>query len=595
MTGSIQPLSADRTRGAQWPDPLCEVSAVVHEAVPMRDGVELATDLYLPTDVERPLAAILIRTPYDKTPEQEVAHRFAGQGYAVAVQDVRGKFASGGEFSINLNEREDGSDTVDWLAAQDWSNGRVGTYGCSYLGEDQLQLAATQNPHHRAAIAKAAGGVYRYAGLIDGGVVTLGNGLAWLAIHGGGVHDPDAQASTVPPEAYSWLPSAEIVRRLGTDIDDYTGVMTSAPTDEWWTGRGYLRDDDRFSTPVLLVDGWFDYGVSDTLRILELLRGSTADERIRDAHRLIVAPSLHCQAELCTSETVVGDLRAGDASRDYYRLYLRWFDHWLRDGADETLREPRVQLYVMGADAWRCSTEKLVETTLYLRSSGRANTRDGDGRLSQDPPPEEPPDTFTYRPLDPVPSVGGPLFYDIPDSPPGPRDQARVEARDDVLVYTSEPLGQPLEVTGPVRLTVFVASDAPDTDVTAKLVDVAPDGTALNLQDGITRLRYRNGYDEPAPQLAGPDDVVEVTVDLHATSRLFPAGHRIRVQVSSSNFPVYERNLNTGGSNFDEAEPRDTVNRVFHDRAHPSRLVLPVAGPDAAPLRSGRDLDGTDG
>jgi hypothetical protein len=588
-------LSPDRARGAQWPEPLHHVSPVLRERISMRDGVELATDLYFPVDVERPLATILIRTPYDKSGEQDVAHRFAAQGFAVAVQDVRGKFASGGEFSINLTEREDGSDAVDWLAAQEWSNGRVGTYGCSYLGEDQLQLAATQNPHHRAAIAKAAGGVYRYAGLIDGGVVTLGNGLAWLAIHGGGVHDPDAQPSAVPPEAFSWLPTAEIVRRLGTDIDDYTGVMTSIPTDPWWTGRGYLSEDDDFSTPVLLVDGWFDYGVSDTLRILELLRRKTADERIRGAHRLVVAPSLHCQAEFCTSDTVVGDLRAGDAARDYYRLYLRWFDHWLRDGSGDTLLEPRVQLYVMGADGWRCSTDGIVETTLYLRSSGRANTRDGDGWLSPDPASDEPPDTFTYRPLDPVPSVGGPLFYEIPDSPPGPRDQARVEARDDVLVYTSEPLEQPLEVTGPVRLTVFVASDAPDTDVTAKLVDVAPDGTALNVQDGVTRLRYRDGYEQPAPPLRGPEDVVEVTVDLHATSRLFPAGHRIRLQVSSSNFPVYERNLNTGGRNFDEAEPRDAVNRVFHDRAHASRLVLPVAGPDAAPLRPGSDLDRADG
>lgn len=593
MSNAIQPLLPDRTRGAQWPAPLNDVGPAQLELIAMRDGVRLATDLYFPAGIERPLATILIRTPYNKNDEVEVARRFAEQGYLAAVQDVRGKFESEGEFSLNLAERNDGSDTVDWLATQDWSNGRIGTYGCSYLGENQLQLAATRNPHHRAAIAKAAGGVYRYAGLIDGGVVTLGNGLAWLAVHGGGADDPEALVASVPTEAYEWLPSAEIVARLGIEVADYRAVMTRTPTDDWWTKRGYLSDEDQFATPVLLVDGWFDYGVSDTLRIFELLRRNTDDERISAAHRLIVAPSLHCQAELGTSNTVVGELPVGNAARDYYHLYLRWFDYWLRDGDDRTLDEPKVQLYVMGADAWRSSTEEFVETSLYLHSGGRANTHDGDGTLTASAPVDDPPDEFVYRPLDPVPSVGGPLFYDIPHSPAGPWDQASVEVREDVLVYTGEPLAEPLEVTGQARATLFVSSDAPDTDFTAKLVDVAPDGTAVNLQDGITRMRWRNGYDSWAPPLSGLDEVVEVTIDLHATSRLLPRGHRIRLQISSSNFPVYERNLNTGGKNFDEAEPRDALNRVFHDASRPSRLLLHIAGSDAAPLVRGAELDGT--
>ena len=594
MSSTIRPLAPDRSGGAQWPEARATVAPIRRESVPMRAGVRLATDVYFPEGVERPSATILVRTPYDKGNETEVGRHFAEQGFVVAVQDVRGKFGSEGSFSINAAEREDGSDTVDWIAQQEWSNHRVGTYGCSYLGEDQLQLAATRNPRHRAAIAKAAGGVFRYAGLIDGGVIALGNGLAWLAVHGGGAEDESARVAGVPPEAFAWLPSVDIVRRLGTQVDDYVGVMSRPPTDPWWTTRGYVTPVDRFSTPVLLVDGWFDYGVAESLELFRLLCRNTDDERVRAAHRLIVAPTLHCQAEAATSDWAVGDLAIGNAARDYFRLYLRWFDYWLRDGSDATRREPRVQLYVTGANGWRCADELPLPgvrtLALHLHSGGHANTRDGDGRLSTEPPGAEPHDEFTYRPSDPVPSVGGPLFYDIPDAPPGPRNQATVEHRDDVLVYTSEPLSEPTEVTGAVVLRLFVSTSCGDTDFTAKLVDVHPDGTAVNLQDGITRLRYRNGYGQP--ELVEPGEVVEAEIDLHATSRLFPARHRLRLQVSSSNFPVYERNLNTGGSNYDEAEGLDAVNRVFHDDLHRSCLLLEVVGRDAPPIRPGPELDG---
>lgn len=571
--------------------------------VPMRDGVRLATDLYFPAGAKEPLPVVQIRTPYGKIShrgQQSAARFFASHGFAVAVQDMRGRFQSEGEYVVSKADRADGYDLVSWLAEQPWSNGRIGTYGCSYLGENQMQLAAERHPSHAAALPQAAGGSYRYFGVIFGGVNELAASLGWFRGAGTKVFyriPPDTPREVMlqveemfnpapsPPEldfrsAWETLPYIDLLKAAGAPPTDFEDFVSHEPGDPWWLDFGYVQPNDRFDVPALHVNSWYDLGVNETLKLFNLLRANADSPRGRDGQYAIISPTDHCTSELVTANTVVGERPLGDARLRYWDIYLDWFEHWLKDEPNGVLAMPKLQYYLMGANEWRSSEAWPVEGTefrpLYLHSDGGANTRRGDGRLLWEPPPEEQPsDRFTYDPGDPVPTLGGPVCCTgTENAPAGGFDQRDVEERSDVLVYTSEPLEQGMEVTGPIELVLYVSSSARDTDFTGKLVDVYPDGTGYNVQEGILRARYREGYERKVWLEEG--EVYELHIDLQATANYFAPGHRIRVEVSSSSFPRWERNLNTGGNNYDETEWTLAENTVHHEGERASHILLPV-------------------
>jgi putative CocE/NonD family hydrolase len=557
--------------------------------VPMRDGTRLATDLHLPEDGGGTRPVILIRTPYDKRTHREPgadAHAFMRHGYAVAVQDVRGKFASEGRYEVAVSDPEDGYDTVSWLAAQSWCSGRVGTYGCSYLGENQLQLARLGHRSHAAMIPKAAAGAYhpRYFGLRTGGALELMEAVHWLGMHGARTAKPIATGAAVAAPTGSvtpggefdrlcrTLPVASILGLAGAESSDFEGFVTREPADPWWDRLGYVKPGDAIPVPGLHINSWYDYGVAETLELVRMLG---------DGQFAIISPARHCESEAATEDTVVGARSVGDARRDYMDLYLRWFDHWLLDRDTGVTARPRYELFVIGRGAWRAddawppAAARL--TRLYLHSAGAANSRRGDGGLLAATPGDQPADRFMYDPADPVPSVGGPVSpvtASDPSAEQGSFDQGPVEDRDDVLVYSTPPLERGVEVTGPVTLVLYASSSAPDTDFTGKLVDVDPDGRAFNVQEGILRARYREGGVAAAPLV--PDAIYELRVDLGAVSNWFAPRHRIRLEVSSSNFPRFDRNLNTGGANHDETAWSVAVNSIHHSDGRASHLELYV-------------------
>ena len=553
--------------------------------VPMRDAAALSTDLYVPEGAGERMACVLIRTPYDKGGERKegsAARMFAGQGYVVAVQDVRGRYESDGDFRFSsAEERTDGYDTVSWIASQPWSNGKVGTYGCSYLGEVQYMLAATRHPNHAAAIAQSGcawgGGGLRAFGFSRYGVLELAATFGWFRGQG------HRGKSPLPPidyrEALGHLPVMDLMKTYGGPAADFEAVVSHPPADPYWQYQAPITEADRFDVPTLHVNSWYDITPSATLALYGVMRGNAESARARDHQYLIMSPGGHCESEKLRLLGRIGKRFVGDPRFDYFGTYVRWFDYWLKGMENGVPSRPRVQLYVMGRNRWRQEAEwplgRARPARYYLSSDGRANTRQGSGLLRLEPPGEEPPDLYDYDPRDPVPSLGGGFCCtDGLDADPGAFDQSEIEMRPDVLVYTTPPLSQGVEVTGPIRAVLYVSSSAPDTDFTAKLVDVYPGGAAYNLQDGIVRARYREGLDRTVSMR--PEEVYEVTVDLEATSNYFPPGHRIRVEVSSSSFPRWDRNLNTGGRNYDESQGRPARNAVHHSARHPSYVELPI-------------------
>ncbi len=585
--------------------------------IPMRDGVRLSTDLYFPVGATGPLPVVLIRTPYDKNalrpeaPGKVLASAgglpvqlFVQQGYVLAVQDIRGKFESEGEWRIGADSRKDGQDTIDWLVAQTWSNGNVGTYGCSYLGENQIQLAAERNPNHKAAIPQGAGGVYtgtnRTFAFMDGGAFEFATAIGWFPRSGNkyslayrsGMSDAEFRKSgsyfstgpKVPPipfdDAFHWLPRNDPMARIVPYSTHYEDMLIHGPADPYWETYEYVGDSDRFDIPALHINSWYDLGINETLHLVNLMSRNAETDLGRKNQFAIISPTGHCESETATERTVVGRRNMGDARFAYYELYLRWFDRWLKGIENGVTDMPRLQYFLMGKNEWRSADSWPLKGTqwikYYLRSKGNANSRYGDGVLDRSKPvADEAADRFTYDPRTPVPTMGGVVCCTSdPDATSGSYDQSTLEMRQDVLVYTTPSLERGVEVTGPIELVLYVSSSAKDTDFTGKLIDVHPDGTAYNLQDGILRARYREGYDRKVWMKEG--EVYELRLDLHAVSNYFQPGHRIRLEVSSSNFPRLDRNLNTGGNNYDETEFLVARNAVHHSDKWPSHIVLPV-------------------
>jgi len=565
--------------------------------VPMRDGVKLATDIYLPDVLPAP--ALLARTPYDKGRVEAFSDdldlsRSLRAGYAVIVQDVRGRFASEDVFEPFRHEAEDGADTVAWVAAQEWCDGAVGMFGKSYLGATQWHAAITTPPALRAfAPSMTPSGIYE-GNSHRGGVPVL-HTLRWAAgISAAAAARVIAAEGKLPPR---WATDLDEERVLGhLPLADHPAFDHTAPFWRQWLAHPdngpYWRSMSpnlrygKVEVPSLNIAGWYDIMLGP---VLENFTGARHQGKsAAAASQLIIGPWSHVNLSGAFSERDFGP-DAGKEALDLDRHQLEWFDHWLRDAANGAETRPAVTYFLMGADEWRHADDwpppGVRPTSYHLHSDGHANTRRGDGRLSLAVPGEEPGDVFVSDPLNPVPTRGGQTLMPGPLGH-GPRDQADVEDRGDVLVYTSEPLSEPVDVVGPVRLVVHIRCDMPDTDLAGKLVDVHPDGRAIILTDGILRARYRNCQEEP--QLLPPGEPCVLDVDLWATANRFLPGHRIRLEIATTNFPQYGRNSHTGGdiSNEPARTHRRATISVLHESAYQSRLVLPVLPADATRTRS---------
>ena len=563
-------------------------------AVPMRDGTVLRADLYR-ADTSEKLPVLLNRTPYNKAMPMVYAmsldaFRAAEAGYNVLVQDCRGRFASDGVFNCFTDEARDGYDTIEWAARQPWSDGNVGTYGASYMGATQW-LAATQTPPSlKAMVPSITASDYHDGWTYQGGAFALFFNVSWTM---GAL----APARLLRERANNPEATAELIRTVGS-IDTMLEAMKHRPLaefpmfragapyffdwlkhpgyDDYWRALSIEENHAKINVPTLNIGGWYDIFQGGTIRnyLGMKLRGAT--DAARAGQRLMIGPWNHAVPFANLVGAVDFGYQTGAVSADMDGQQLRFFDRHLK-GKDVS-QASNVRLFVMGINQWRDETEWPIPGTemrrYFLHSRGRANSAAGDGALSTDAPGIEPADSFLYHPLDPAPTAGGGLCCYPAALSGGAFDQAAVETRSDVLVYSTEPLAEDLEVIGPITLTLYASSSAPDTDFTAKLVDLGPCGLAKNLTDGIIRARYRESQSE-AKQLT-PGKIAEFKIDLWSTANVFKAGHRIRLEVSSSNYPRFDPNPNTGHDLFADAEVQPAMQTVMHDRGFASHLTLPI-------------------
>ena len=577
--------------GSAWPPaPVTTVTVLLDREASMRDGVLLRANVFRP-DGDGPFPVLLTRLPYGKDlplgssildPVQA-----ARRGYLVVVQDTRGRFRSDGTWYPFAQEREDGHDTVRWAAGLPSADGQVGMYGASYFGFTQWAAAGEHPPELKVLLPiitwrDPENGLIRRGGALELGLLEswnlqmgfdvlvkrhAGNPLGLAGSLSQLLDDYDTLAAT----GYAALPLRGANPLVRTDSSPaFQDVVSGDPVQQTrmrdlTSQTGVIED---VALPTFSIGGWYDIFLADTLANYQIQTGLGRPARV------LIGPWIHGGVSNPVGERSFGFGAQGaliDRRIDLQSLQLRWFDHWLKGIDTGMLAEPPVQIFVMGINRWRGEQEwplaRAEVVPHYLHTGGRLDT----GR----PAPDESPDAFDYDPANPVPTVGGALLM-VPEFPGGPRDQRRIEQRDDVLVFTSAPLQQDLEVTGPVTATIWLRTSAPDTDVVVRLCDVLPDGTSYNLTDGILRGRYRDADRGAEPSLLEPGVPAEFRVDLWATSNVFLAGHRIRVQVTSSNFPRWDRNPNTGHEEFADAELTVAHQEVLHDAEHPSHVLLPV-------------------
>ena len=541
-------------------------------AIPMRDGVRLAADVFLPQTTGR-WPTVLFRTPYGrKRPSSRGYREFVKRGYAVVIEDVRGRYASQGVFSNLAQEGPDGDDTINWIAEQPWSNARVAMAGGSYLGMVQWWAAIQDNPH-LFAISPLFSGDDEYLDRYysPGGALQLGHRLLWLA-------ENMTPPSHVRPLFSSYIHHLPLrtadVAATGVELPAWQTALDHPSYDEFWKQRSLRGDAEKVRVPVLSFGGWFDTYVDSDLDMFA---------RLAAAHREVetwIGPWGH------NPSTAFGTRDFGRQERLAIRsMQADWFDQWgaKRLRAQEPTRAA-LHIFVMGPDIWREEHEwplaRARDTPYYLASDGHANSSEGDGQLNRQPTMKGPHDVFTYDPRTPVPTEGGAICCEPGILPPGPLEQTAVERRNDVLVYTSTPLKEDTEVTGPVRAVLYVSTSANDTDFTAKLVDVGTDGSAIEVCDGIQRLRYRLSLAKPV--FVKRNTAYQISVDVGVTSYQFAAGHKIRLEVSSSNFPRFDRNMNSSGPNSEASKPVRAKQTVYHEKVYPSALILPVVAKHAA-------------
>ena len=547
-------------------------------AVPMRDGISLSADIYLPAHEAGPFPVILWRTPYDNTIVMDHGFFWAQQGYVFAGQDVRGRYDSQGDFVPWEAETDDGYDTLEWIGQQSWCDGNIGMSGTSYSGQVQWQAGMTGHPLLKAIVPRVMGNNLWDSPHYQGGAFGLGVNAVW------GWRTMGRSMQRI--DKFDW---PAVLRTLPLrDMDNVSGKKHPAFGDwldhqdygDYWRATAVDEHFEQYTIPILQICGWYDLYAGGMMANFVGLREQSGNELARNNQQLIMGPWTHVQA----GPTPPGNTNAGDRDfgvqslLDTREIELAWFDHWLKGVDNGAEREPPLKLFVMGSDLWRVELEWPLARTLwtpyYLRSGGNANTLHGDGWLSIAPAEDEAADEYAYDPENPVPTNGGCNCCNPEIVPWGVYDQRPIEMREDVLVYTTAPLERDTEVTGPIVVHLFASTDGPDTDFTAKLIDVYPDGKAWNLCDGIIRARYRHGR-APAGLLM-PGEVYEFAIDLWVTSNVFRKGHSIRLEISSSNFPRFDRNMNTGLPIADDAEPQIANQRVYHDAEYASLVLLPV-------------------
>ena len=551
------------------------VEARYNVMIPMRDGVRLSADIYLPRGGSGSYPVILTRSPYNNMSPLSLTHmpRYVQAGYVYLAQDVRGRFDSEGEFYPWINEFDDGFDTVEWIGAQEWCDGNVGMSGPSYVGNVQWQAAAMGSKYLKTIVPRVIGHDLHEAPHYQGGAFQLGWSATWsLRMDGRTAQNIDI---------YNWeqlfhvLPVRDLPEKAGKDMPYYRDWVDHPDRDDYWKELAIEERYGDINIPILQIGGWYDFFALGTFENFVSMRVRGGAPAARENQRALVGPWVHRAGVLSHA----GDVDFGvDSAVDLEEVEIRWFDRWLKGEANGADEDAPLRLFVMGINQWRDEHEwplaRTRFTPYYLHSGGSGNSLNGDGVLSTEHPGQESPDGYAYDPAFPVPTRGGCNCCDPEIVDWGAFDQRSVEYRNDVLVYTSEPLEEELEVTGPVVVKLHASSDSRDTDFTAKLVDVHPDGYAINLCDGIIRARYRESLAEQ--KLLEPGTVYEFTIDLWPTSNVFLKGHRIRLDISSSNFPRFDRNLNTGNALGVDAETRVANQRVYHDAARPSHIVLPV-------------------
>jgi len=552
--------------------------------VQMRDGTTLRADIYRPSAPGK-YPVLLQRTPYDKRGDVDFGLKGVARGYVVIVQDVRGRYTSDGDWYPFLHESDDGYDTIEWVASLPYSDGRVGMFGGSYVGATQM-LAAIAHPPHLAGICPVVtasnyhdGWTYQGGALEQWFDESWTSGLAQDTLNRSVSHHTNALngISTLPLSNYPLfpLPPSSTGNELLHSLAPYFLDWLAHPSyDDYWKRWSIEEHYPDIRVPALTVAAWYDIFQGGSIRNYVGLKAHAADDAARKGQHLLVTIGGHAG-----SAQKVGDVDFGpDAPFDEDEVTLRWYDHLFKNISNEFSGPKRVRIFVMGLNQWRDEDDwplaSAHETKYFLHSAGNANSAAGDGTLTATAPRSEQPDQYNYDPANAVPTVGGPLCCDSTHLGPGPRDQKMVESRQDVLVYSTPALSQDTEVTGNIQLDLFAKSSVADTDFTAKLVDVAPDGFAQNLTEGIVRARYRNSQE--TPELMKPGEVYQFKIDLWSTSNVFRKGHRIRLEISSSNFPRFDRNLNGTGEPTGDAKPTIAANAVLHDSQHPSALVLPI-------------------
>ncbi|MCC6262431.1 MAG: CocE/NonD family hydrolase [Bryobacterales bacterium] len=564
--------------GTGWPGEGIRPRETVRVA--MRDGVRLTTDLYLPGS-KGPWPVILVRTPYSRGEGKIVSEFFCRYGYAVAVQDTRGRFDSEGEFYPFRAERQDGEDFARWARRQPWCDGKLGGFGQSYLGYTQWAAASGHSMLDSIAPTFIASDIYH--GIYKGGAFGLLTYLHWsLSSYG---RTGDWNGAKHIRRGYSHFPMSESDDVSLRDIGFYNDWASHPRPDAYWRDMDATGGMENISTPAFLVAGWYDFMLDGQIRDFQLIRqhGSGA---ARKQSKILIGPWNHGFYNANQENYGIRQRWLEEIPFDYLKDTKDWLDFMLKGVDSGWARRPAVKAYVLGENAWRYAEEwppnGATNRPYYLHSGGRAQTRNGDGALrAEKPSGPQPEDTFLFDPRQPVPTRGGSHgdTWSV-----GPADQREIEVRKDVLVYSSGILEDSILAMGQVRVQLHAASSTPDTDFTAKLVDVFPDGRALIVSEGIVRARYRDGFDREA--LMQPGTVYSLSIDLGPVAVRFLAGHRIRLEISSSNAPRYDVNPNTGREIATERNPVSATQRILHDSDHPSALILPVM--NEAPRNRGR-------
>ena len=548
---------------AAAPSPAVKIEIGVR--VPMRDGVTLSANVFRP---DRPgkFPVIILRSPYGKNSASQIGFGrfFAGNGYVYIVGDSRGRHDSDGTFHAMHDEAEDGYDTIEWAAAQAWSDGNVGTFGGSYGGENQWMAAVSRPPHLKTmGVLVSPPGPFYNAPYQYGAFCLLLIDWSIMVSY----HDNQSSHELGLDKVIRGLPLATMDElATGQSLPLWKRQFAHPTYDDYWKAVDFERHWDKIDIPILHISGWYDDDQPGTFRNFMAMRRLG-----RKGQKLLVGPWPHA----INSVTKMGILDFGPSSKiDLQATMLRWFDRWLKGVPNGVDAELPVRVFVMGANTWRDEPDWPLPATqwtkYFFHSGGKANSLSGDGVLSPAPPKKEPPDGYAYDPADPTPFVMPTSSAQIG----GPDDYRPVGERKDVLVYTTPPLEQDMELTGPLSVKLFASSSAPDTDWNAMLIDVHPDGYALRLNDGVVRASYRESFENPSP--IEPGTIYEYAIDCWATSMLIRKGHRLRVHIASAAFPKFDRNLNTGHRFGMDSEMRVARQTVFHDAKHPSHIVLPV-------------------